>query len=130
MGTLEAAVSLFAGVDPVVARDAELGFRGAIAGPEPLLADDRALVTIEPATVVLSALKPADDGVGLILRLLNPSAVPATASIRFGFRVARARAERLDETGTNDVLFEDGAIRTTVPARGLRSFRVVSAGSK
>jgi alpha-mannosidase len=130
MGKLEAVVSLFAGVDPVVAWDAELGFRGAIAGAEPLLADGRSLVTIEPATVVLSALKPADDGAGLVVRLLNPSDVPATASIRFDFPVARARAERLDETGVDDVLVEDGAIRTTVPARALRSFRVVPTGPK
>ena len=125
MGKLEAAVSLFAGVDPVVAWDAELGFRGAIAGPEALLADGRALVTIEPATIVLSALKPADDGGGLVVRLLNPTDVPVAASTRFGFPVAAARIERLDETGTDDVAVEDGEIRTTVPARALRSFRVI-----
>ena len=130
MGSLEARLSLFAGVDPVVAWDAELGLRGAIAGAEPLLADGRALVTIEPATVLLSALKPAADGDGLVLRVLNPSDTPAATSIQFGFPVVGARAVRLDETGTDEVALEDGAIRTTVPARGLRSFRVVSAGSK
>jgi alpha-mannosidase len=79
---------------------------------------------------VLSALKPADVGNGLVVRVLNPSDVPAVASIRFGFPVRTARAERLDETGTDDVPVEHGAIRTTVPPRALRSFRIVPAGPK
>jgi hypothetical protein len=37
---------------------------------------------------------------------------------------------RLDETGNVDVPVEDDVIRTTLPARALRSFRVVSAAPK
>jgi alpha-mannosidase len=125
---LDVELSLFAGVDPVAAWNAEIGLRGAIAGPEPLLEDGRALVAIEPATIVLSALKPAGDGDGLVVRVLNPNDTPTATTIRFGFPVAAARAVRLDEMGTDDVPVEDGVIRTTVPARALRSFRVVPAG--
>src|SRR5262249_3635860 len=71
-GTLDAELALLRGIDPVAAWDAEVGLRGAIAGAEPLVDDGRALVTIEPATVVLSALKPAEDGNGLVIRVLNP----------------------------------------------------------
>ena len=80
---------------------------------------------LEPATIVLSALKPADDGDGLVVRVLNPNDTPTATTIRFGFPVAAARAVRLDETGTDDVAVEGGEIRTTVPARALRSFRVI-----
>jgi hypothetical protein len=130
MGALDAELSLLAGVDPVAAWDAELGLRGALAGPERLLEDGRALVTIELGTVILSALKPADDGDGLVVRVLNPNDLPAVTSIRFGFPVAAAHAVRLDETGTDDVPVEDGAIQATVPAHALRSFRVIPSRPK
>jgi alpha-mannosidase len=106
------------------------GLRGAIAGPAPLLEEDRSLVTIEPGTVLLSALKPAGDGNGFVVRVLNPSEKPAAMSMRFGFPVAEAWAVRLDETKVDAVAIDDRTLRSTVPARALRSFRIVPAGPK
>jgi alpha-mannosidase len=127
LGTLDAQMALLADADPVAAWDAELGFRGTIAGPGPLLAGGRPLVAIEPGTLVLSALKPADDGAGLVVRVLNPTDAAATMTCRFGFTVASACTVRLDETMLDAVVVEDGVVRLPVPARALRSIRVVPA---
>jgi hypothetical protein len=51
---------------------------------------------LESATVVVSALRPTDDGVGLLVRLYNPSAAAATARI-VGAGGARLRIAESDE---------------------------------
>src|SRR5262249_29194357 len=54
-GPFEARLALLGGADPIAARDAELGFWGLLAGPEPLLAPGEALLAVEPTGLVLSA---------------------------------------------------------------------------
>lgn len=121
-GRFEARLALLAGCDPVAARDAELGLRGVIAGPERLLAPGVALLALEPAGLVLSALKPAEHGDGIVVRVLNPTDAPMTAVLRPGFRVAEARAVQLDEEpAAHAVALDPDAVRVEVPARALRS---------
>jgi alpha-mannosidase/mannosylglycerate hydrolase len=133
-GTLEARLSLLPGVDPAAAREAELGLRGVIGGDAPLL-DDRSLVTVEPAAALLSALKPADDGDGLVLRLLNPTDATLAARVRLGFPVRAVEAVRLDETPLDEVVQVDtgaplGAevpmdmLHLALPPHAVRSVRV------
>lgn len=124
-GVIEARLALLAGVDGVAARDAELGFRAVVAGPDPLLATGRSLLSLEPPALVLSALKPAEDGDGLVVRVLNPDGAATTATLRFGFPLRGAEAVRLDETPSDDaVAVDDGAVRIPVPPHALRSVRV------
>lgn len=118
-------ISLFAGGGPRAARDLELGLLAVAAGSNPLSADGAPLLEIEPREVELSALKPAEDGDGAVLRLLNPTADSLEAVVRIGFPVARARAIRLDEDDADDeVTFEDGVLRLVVPPHALRSVRL------
>jgi mannosylglycerate hydrolase len=125
---IEAQLSLLAGADPVAARDAELGLRGAVAGDRVVLSGGRSLLTMEPAMLLLSALKPAEDGEGLIVRVLEVAGAPTTAVLRFGFRVRGAEAVRLDETPIEDGVAREGdTIRLDLPARALRSVRVLPA---
>jgi len=125
---IEARLSLLAGIDPIAARDAELGFRGAIAGDRTLLDDGRSLLTLEPATLLLSAIKPAEDGDGVIVRVLEIAGAPTRATLRFGFPVRDAQAVRLDESSIDGVVARDGnTIRFDVPAHALRSVRIVPA---
>lgn len=122
---IEARLTLLAGVDPRAARDAELGLWAVAAGPTPLVPSDVSLLTVEPRALVVSTLKPAEDGDGLILRLLNPTDAPRTARVRFGFAVAAAQAVRLDETPAPEDICNDGEWATfDVPAHALRSVRV------
>jgi len=121
-GPLDARLSLFPGVDPGAARDAEVGLRGVLAGPEPVLAPDRSLLALEPSALLLSAVKPAESGDGIVVRILNPTDAPRTAVLRPGVAVAAAAAVRLDESPAPDAIALDpGTVRLVVPPRALRS---------
>jgi hypothetical protein len=120
--TFEARLALLSGVDPVAARDAELGLRGTIGGPEPLLADGRPLLALAPSTLVLSATKPAEEGSGIVVRVMNPSDAPVRATLTCGLPITSARAIRLDETPIAEpVTLDRGAATWVVPPRGVRS---------
>jgi alpha-mannosidase len=121
-GRIEARMALLAGCDPAAARAAELGLRGVIAGPEPLLAPGAALLTLAPAALVLSALKPAESGEGIVARVLNPTDADLHATLALGFPVAEARAVRLDEEPADHAVTLKGReVHFTVPAHALRS---------
>ncbi len=119
-GGITADLALSLGADPGSLAADELGLRAVPAGPDPLLAEGDSLLAVEPTTVVLSALKPAEDGDGMVVRLLNPTDQPVTATVRTGLPVA-ATEVRLDETG--DLTAVDLAA-VTVPAHGLRTLRL------
>jgi alpha-mannosidase len=55
------------------------------------------LFTLEGAGVQVTAVKQAEDGHGLIVRLLNPLAEAREAKLTFGHAVAEAALCRLDE---------------------------------
>jgi alpha-mannosidase len=124
-GVLDARLSLLAGADPVAARDAELGLRGVIGGAPPLLDAGRPLLVLEPPSLLLSAVKPAEDGNGIVVRVLNPGGVNVRASLRFGFDVRRVDPVRLDEEpAAHDVVVESGQVTFDVPPHALRSVRL------
>jgi len=128
-GTIEARLALVAGDDPVVGRDAELGLRGAIGGPSPHLRDGASLLALDPPGLVLSAVKPAEDGDGIVVRVLNPTDRPCTAHLRTGFPLTGAEPVRLDETRMDGSIERDErGVRFEVPPRALRSVRLVAAG--
>lgn len=105
----------------------ELGLRAVPAGDDPLLEPGHSLVAVEPTGVLLSALKPADDGDGLVVRLANPGSGEVTAVIAFGVPVGAAESVRLDETpdgGVVDVDVRGARVAVTVGPHGLRSARV------
>ena len=119
---IEASLALFAGIDARAALDAELGLRAVAAGERPLAPPDRPLLQVEPPGIVLSALKPAEDGSGTVVRLLNPTDGPLTARVAIGFPLSRVVRVRLDETPEDGPLALDaGAVSVVVPAHGLRS---------
>ena len=75
--------------------------------------------------MVLSALKPAENGEGLVLRVLNPSGEPLEAEVRLGFDFTAAEPVRLDEAPADQPLRRDGErLRFPVPPHALRSLRV------
>ena len=69
-------------------RGSELGFRSFAAGPDRLAPAERSLLSISPDPIELSSLKPADDGDGSILRLLNPTDQALDARIWTGGEIA------------------------------------------
>jgi len=122
LGRHEARLALLAGVDPAAARAAVLGLRGAIVGAGPLLPAGLPLLEISPHSVMLSALKPAVRGDGIVLRLLNPTNDTIDAEIRLGFPVAAVRPARLDEEPDGEMLeYSDGVFRVRLRAHALRT---------
>jgi alpha-mannosidase len=126
-GPFAATVSLFAddAATPAHARAIELGLRAVIGGDAPLVEPGRSLLQLVPPTLVLSALKPAADGSGAIVRVLNPTGIETEAELAFGVPIASASAVGLDEEPLDgEVSADDGTVRVVVPPHGLRSIRV------
>lgn len=103
----------------------ELGMRAVPAGPRPLVPPGVDLLGIEPDHLVLSALKPAEDGDGMVLRVLNPGAETTEVDVWFGFPVTEVASVRLDEApdeGTFAV--DDSILHFPIDGFALRSFRL------
>ncbi len=113
---------------PRLAREVALPLGCAEAGGAPLLPAGAALVELSPAPLVLSALKPRDDGPGTVVRLWNPSDADIEGRLEFGIPVTAAESVRLDETADGGVVHREGGVVTvTVPRRGHRTILVEHA---
>ncbi|MDX6285171.1 MAG: 2-O-(6-phospho-alpha-D-mannosyl)-D-glycerate hydrolase [Frankiales bacterium] len=126
-GPFTAHFSLFAADarTPAYARSVELGLRAVIGGDTPLIDDGRALLRLSPDVLALSALKPADDGDGVIARILNPTDREVDAELTFGVPVASVSNVRLDEEPVDGpVTLDADTVRLAVPRHALRSLRV------
>ncbi len=107
---------------PAAARDAELGLFAVAAGDVPLSAPDHALLHVSPVEALVSALKPADDGDGIVLRLLNPTDQPLRAEVTLGIPTQAIEGIRLDETPLGEHVSRDGDIvEIELPPHALRS---------
>lgn len=119
-----------AGRVPVVAAADELGLRAVPAGDAPVLPPGSSLVTVRPEGVCLSALKPAEDGDGLVVRVLNPGRAALDATVTFGVPVADAVSVRLDETSDGlPLVREESCLHLPLGPHALRSVRVRTTGS-
>ena len=124
-GSLSARLSLFAGLDAVRAREAELGLRAVLCGDDPLVPESEPLLEVEPSTLVLSAFKPAEGGNGVVVRILNPTTAAQQARITLGFPFERSVMLRLDETPEASSPQRDGqSLCFSVPPHALRTVGV------
>ncbi len=72
------------------------------------------LLSIEGDNIALSAVKRADDGQGLVVRLFNPSTVTRTAAITCAGGITRARRLTLEEAEDGELPGSDGALSLEV----------------
>ena len=129
-GGISADLSLRVDVSERVLLADELGLRAVPAGDAPILEPGVSLLTLAPETLVLSSLKPGDDG-ACLLRVLNPTDETANVVVSLGVPVASVRSLRLDESPDGgDVDLDGSTIRFTVGPHALRTiaFVPVSAG--
>lgn len=84
------------------------------------------VVALEPAALVLSAIKPAEAGQGLIVRFYNSSETTTEGRVRFGFPVQEAVPVNLLEApaGPPLALTEEGALALTIPAKRIVTLAV------
>ncbi len=134
LGELETRVALFCGgseSDRIRTAEAAIApLRGVIAGQSPLLRDDHPLLSIDGDGVILSALKPAEDGSAMVLRLLNTNAAAQRATIRAGFPITAVEALRLDETPCEAPFAWDAGtstVQTELAAYGVQTIRLAVA---
>lgn len=112
------------GIGAALAAD-ERGLRAVPAGSRPLLAEGTELVRLAPDELVLSALKPAEDGDGIVLRVLNPTDETVVATVDLGLPVTSVESSRLDETPDGRPLASEGSrLELPVGPHQLRSVRV------
>lgn len=122
LGTMTASISLMPDGDPRVPRDAELGLRAVAAAGRPLVDPNRSLLSLEPRALLLSALKPAEEANGIVVRVFNPTDEAIEAVLTTGFPVSAAAAIRLDETPAGESLrIEDNQIRFAVSPHAIYS---------
>jgi len=125
-GSLVARLSLFAGLDSAHAREAELGLRAVLCGNEPLVAESEPTLELEASSLVLTAFKPAEDGNGVVVRVLNPTSQVEEAGLTLGFSFEQSEMVRLDEHPIAAAPRRDGqTLRFLVPPHSLRTVRVV-----
>jgi alpha-mannosidase len=106
--------------EPVILGD-ELGLLGVPAGDEPMLEPGVSLLTLEPPSLVLSTLKPSDDGT-VVLRVLNPTDDAHAAVVTLGVARSEVTSLRLDETPDGgDVELVDGRVRFDIGPHALRT---------
>jgi len=92
------------------------------AGDEPLLPAGQPMLELEESALLVSAFKPAEDGSGSVLRLLNPTDRELRAQLRVGFPVSEIVPVRLDESPVEAPLARSGErIALPVPPHALRS---------
>ncbi|MBM3216325.1 alpha-mannosidase [Candidatus Poribacteria bacterium] len=109
-GTLEASgAALAARLYNAPIRSVQMGRHGGE------LAARGAFLRLNPAQLVLSAVKPSDAGGSVIVRFYNPFAEPVDAELEIGFPVAEVHRARLDETREEPCEIADGRVRLAVP---------------
>jgi alpha-mannosidase len=85
----------------------------------------QSLLTVQPESVRLSALKPAADGRGAILRLYNPLAAPQTATVTLGMAATGAVMCSASEDDGKPLPMRQGRLTIALPAKKIVSVRVV-----
>ena len=132
-GSLEAELRLLeqAHSSAAVAREAELPLQAVTVGGAPLAREGVPLVALEPRTLVLSALKPAEHGDGIVLRVANPESTAQRAVVRTGFALSGAHAVRLDESPADFALDASAdSVAFEVPPHALRSVLLVASAQR
>jgi mannosylglycerate hydrolase len=115
---------------PATARAVELGFKAVAAGPEPLHPPDLPLLRVAPSTLQLSALKPSEDGRGLVIRILNPNDESTSCRLSLGFDCEAATTIRLDETPTGEAAsFSSRSVETEIGPHALCTLLILPAPS-
>jgi alpha-mannosidase len=78
-------------------------------------------VELEGTGLVLSAVKPAEQGPGVVLRCCNLTGRPAAGLWRVGWDLARARRVRADEREPEEIVLagDRRTVRFTAPPHGI-----------
>jgi alpha-mannosidase len=82
---------------------------------------------VDAANVIIEAVKQAEDGSDLIVRLYECENRPAQAVVRTGFAIASAAEVDLMEENPAPLALEDGAVRLAFRPFEIKTLRVTPA---
>ena len=98
---------------------------GVEGGSEPRLPDVGAIIEVSPDSVTLVTLKRAEDGNGLIARLYQSTAEPATATLRSPLTpIKSAAVTDIVEKNDEPVKVANGAVEISLPPFSIRTVRL------
>ncbi len=89
---------------------------------------EASLLTLDNTVLHISAIKPAEDGHGIIVRLFNPSAGLQKVTLGFGQVIIGANRCGMDESDQGGVGLNGDSINDEIPAKKIVSYRVMLAG--
>ncbi|MGC9397822.1 MAG: alpha-mannosidase [Anaerolineae bacterium] len=93
------------------------------------LPDAHSLLTIEPTTPVLGAVKQSEDGERLIVRLFNPLDEPLDVMVRFAFPIQAAHKANLREEPEEALSIEHGdTLHLTLNAKQVQTLSLQPKG--
>jgi mannosylglycerate hydrolase len=95
----------------------------AVAGGKGRLAPAASLLSIAPNSLVLSALKAADDGQGIIVRLYNIASQPTSGEVRLAEPYAAVEVVNLNEEPLGAAEVADGGVRLSLKPNEIITLR-------
>ena len=105
---------------------ARLGLTAVVATEAAVIESGRAVLATDNDIVCVTAVKPAEAGPGLIVRLWNPSGTTQSVTLRSELEVREATSVRLDEQPDGgQVATRPQEVSIDVPAFGVRSVRLM-----
>jgi len=128
LGPLEATITLIPSRDGDT-REAMAGLAHAqplarVVTGAPQWAPESPLVGLDEGAVAITAVKAADDGRGIMVRIWNRGASPATTRLRCVAALGWACLTDLLEQDGEELLVADGTVRVHVPPYALRTVRL------
>jgi hypothetical protein len=88
------------------------------------LPHEAGLLAIDNPNLHITAIKQAEDGDGLVVRLFNPLATKATATLAFGRRIAGAARCRMDEGGAEKLKPAGAKLGIQVGPKKIATYRI------
>lgn len=85
------------------------------------------LLSVEPAGLALSAVKPAEDGDGIIVRLYNPTERPLSGTLRTGWKISRAESVGLDEIHQGDIPVSPQSVPVALKSGEIKTVKLTFA---
>lgn len=103
--------------------------RGATAGRgQGALPTEASFFTLEGSALHVTAVKQAEDGSGMIIRLFNPSEAGQEAVFRFGLELAAAERCRMDEASVETLAIDGRCFTAGIGPKKIATFKVVTKG--
>ena len=85
------------------------------------------LFRVEPDTVVLDTIKPAEDGEGIILRFYESARRRSRALIQTGFKLAHAKECDMQEHPRQDIMVNNNSFELQMKPFEVKTIRLIQS---